>query len=170
MEYFLGTCRLGCRYHTWECVLTCNIDQCSREHAGHMEKNITITIAIAGVFYFFLLLPLYTMTVAITTTATTTTTIIYYISLPLLLLILSLLLHLLPLLLPLSLSLLLSIAVIDIDFAKDSWGFQWIPMAIAWIPLCFLALAAERLFGIRHTMYSVFSQFTFGTFHKVCWG
>ena len=30
-------------------------------------------------------------------------------------------------------------------------------MAIAWIPLCFLALAAQRLFGIRHTMYSVFS-------------
>ena len=83
----------------------------------------------------------------------------YYILLPLLLLlVLALLLHLLSLLLPLSLSLLLSIAVvIDIDFAKDSWGFQWIPMAIAWIPLCFLALAAQRLFGIRHTMYSVFS-------------
>ena len=100
------------------------------------------------------------MTVAITTTATTTTTIIYYILLPLLLLllILALLLHLLSLLLPLSLSLLHSIAVvIDIDFAEDSWGFQWIPMAIAWIPLCFLALAAQRLFGIRHTMYSVFS-------------
>ena len=47
---FVGTCRLGCRYHTWECVLTCNIDQCSRDNAGHMEKNITITIAIAGVF------------------------------------------------------------------------------------------------------------------------
>ena len=30
-------------------------------------------------------------------------------------------------------------------------------MAIAWIPLCFLALAAQRLLGIRHTMYSVFS-------------
>ena len=50
VEYFLGTCRLGCRYHTWECVFTCNIDQCSREHAGHIEKNITIAIAIAGVF------------------------------------------------------------------------------------------------------------------------